>query len=453
MWPKGTSAPPTENLGFVLFNRFKQILQSESARSGYLSTVDQGVISAANFLSAVIIARNVSLTDFGVYGIGFTILRLGRAIQEGLIIQPLNAYGTEGDDASFARYATSSLILQLILAAVTSAAIWVIGRLLTIIGNDTSGPMVWGLWFAFFTTQIQEYLRRLLYTRDKTTAALMNTIVSNIVRFAFLFWFIQKEVITGVTGLQAIGWGALAGALLGLWNGRAFWTRNILNFREIAVRDLKFGRWVLGGVLANFVAVEFYPVMTAGMISFAAAGAYRAIQNLMAPILTLLRATDTFFVPRMAKINATDGKQALKRPLKLVYFFTGLPIIAWLLLTSVAASPLLTWLYGEEYAAYALGVPLMAVFYFLWYLYSPVQIAIKATRISRPLFTANLLAMILMFTAGLWMIHAWGVYGTMAGQLLNALIITVFLWRAWIREVKKTSPETVENQTQTQDKK
>jgi len=148
---------------------------------------------------------------------------------------------------------------------------------------------------------------------------------------------------------------------------------------------------------------------------------------------------DTFFVPRMAKINASDGKQALARPLRLTYFFTGLPIVAWLLLVSFFASPLLNWLYGEQYAEYAMGVPLMAAFYFVWFLYWPVQIALKAALISRPLFTANVLAMILMFTVGLWMIHVWGVYGTIGGQLLNALVIAAILWMAWIREMRNTS--------------
>jgi O-antigen/teichoic acid export membrane protein len=272
-----------------------------------------------------------------------------------------------------------------------------------------------------------------------TMLAMLNTVVSNIFRFAVLFWMIEEGNITGVGGLQAIGWGALVGVLLGLWNGRAFWTRHMLNVRETAVRDFKFGRWVLGGILANFVAVEFYPVMTAGMISFAAVGAYRAIQNLMAPVLTLLRATDTFFVPRMAKVNSTEGKQALARPLKLTYLFTGLPITAWLLLVSIMAYPLMNWLYGEQYTKYAMGVPLMAMFYFVWFLYWPVQIALKATRICRPLFVANMLAMFLMFTMGLWMIYVWGVYGTIAGQLLNAGVIALILWVAWIREMRNPS--------------
>jgi O-antigen/teichoic acid export membrane protein len=396
-----------------------------------------------NFLGAVLVARNTSLTGFGVYGVGFTILRFGRAIQEGLIIQPFNTFGAGDDILSFRRYASTSLIMQLILAIITSAGVAIVGYLLTITGNDTAGPLILGLWFALFTTQIQEYLRRVFYTREQTGLAFFNTIITNVVRLAVLFWFIDQGTMTGLAGLNAIGWGSLAGILLGLWNGRSYWTRKLLNLRETAIHDLKFGRWLLGGIMANFVAVEFYPVMTAGMISFSASGAYRAIQNLLAPILALLRATDTFFVPRMAKIYTKDGRRALNRPLKLIYFFIGLPTVGWLLFISLFATPLLHFVYGDEYTAYAVGVPLMSIFYFLWYLYWPVQIAIKAPRISRPLFVGNALAIVLMFTVGLWMIQAWGLYGTIAGQILNAFVVAIILWVAWLKAPAEAYPTPI----------
>jgi len=77
-------------------------------------------------------------------------------------------------------------------------------------------------------------------------------------------------------------------------------------------------------------------------------------------------------------------------------------------------------------------VVLMAVFYALLYVYTPLQTALKAMRLSRPIFVANLIAILCMFTIGIWMILRWGVYGTIAGQALNALLVGAILWGAWI---------------------
>ena len=73
----------------------------------------------------------------------------------------------------------------------------------------------------------------------------------------------------------------------------------------------------------------------------------------------------------------------------------------------------------------------MSLFYALMYAYWPLQTALKAAHISRPIFIANLAAIIAMFTIGIWMIHRWGVYGTIGGQALNALIVLLILATSW----------------------
>jgi O-antigen/teichoic acid export membrane protein len=167
------------------------------------------------------------------------------------------------------------------------------------------------------------------------------------------------------------------------------------------------------------------------MISFAAAGAYRALQNLVAPIHLLLRAMDTFLTPRAARAYSQRGMPALARLMRLAYLTTGVPILGILSLAVFFAAPLLRLLYGETYVPYQDGVLLLAVFYGLMYAYWPLQSALKAARISRPIFAANLAAIGAMFSVGVWMIQRWDVYGTIAGQALNALIVNVVLWTAW----------------------
>ncbi len=97
----------------------------------------------------------------------------------------------------------------------------------------------------------------------------------------------------------------------------------------------------------------------------------------------------------------------------------------------IFVQPLLRLIRDETYLPFSPGILLLALFYLLWYAYWPLQTALKAIRVTRPIFTANLLAIASMFTFGLWAINQWGVYGTMAGQALNALIINVILWTAW----------------------
>jgi O-antigen/teichoic acid export membrane protein len=197
------------------------------------------------------------------------------------------------------------------------------------------------------------------------------------------------------------------------------------------VENWRFGSWILGASLADWVVVDLYPILMAGMISFAATGVYQALQNLVAPIHVLLRAMDTFVTPIMAKTYDHHGLSKFKQNLKTVYWVAGLPILGLLVLVLIFTPQLLNLLKGKTYLPFADGIYVMALYYFLLFVNRPLQMAFRAVRKGRQVFLANILAMASMFTIGLWMIHRWGLYGAIGGQALNAFIISLVLWFAW----------------------
>jgi len=208
------------------------LFSGQGARAGYLAAVDQGVISLANFMATLILARNVTPTELGVYSVGFTSLRLVRAVQEGITIQPLNAFGAALEDQDFKRYATSTSLIQLALALCGAGAAAILGWSLTQMGNDTLGPTVFALWPAFLWWQLQEYIRRALYARGKVFSAALNTGLANIIRLVLMFWWVSQGELTGAAGLNAIAIGSLAALILGLMQTRTFWTRDISSLPE-----------------------------------------------------------------------------------------------------------------------------------------------------------------------------------------------------------------------------
>lgn len=421
----------------AITQRAIRLSTSETGRKGLLSAVDQGVISLGNFAAAVLLARFVSPTELGIYTVGYLAVFLIRAIQEGIIIQPLNSFGAVMDDDDFPAYASTTGVFQLMLMFITAGSAALVGWLLTLLGNDMAGPAIFSLWFAFSGWQVQEFLRRVFYTRGEVLKAVINTVLSNLIRLGVIWWMGTHHMLNGVQGLNAIAWGALAAFILGMIQGRRYWSRHLLNFKQTWLQNWRFGRWVLGGTLANWVTVQFYPILTAGMISFAAAGAYQALQNLVAPVHVLLRAADTFLTPRIAKIFHKDGYHKLGKTLALTYLITGIPVAALLFCAVEFAEPLLRLVRDDTYLPFSKGIILLAIFYALWYAYSPLQTTLKSIRHSEPIFLANIVAMGSMFTVGLVMIRTWGVYGTMAGQAVNALIINIVLWLSWRKLMRK----------------
>lgn len=433
--PEIESSPnslPDSGGRLIRFKPWLAVLSGQGAREGYLAAIDQGVISLANFAATIILARNVDPTQLGIYGVGFVTLRLVRSIQDGLVVQPLNVFGASMDEENFSRYATSTSLIQIALALSTAFLVAVSGWIFTALGNDIAGPTLFSLWFPFLSWQLQEYLRRMLYTRGFVLNAVINTIIANGVRLLLMVVWMQQGKLSGIAGLDAIAWGSFAALIPASWFTRRYWTRDFLGLKETWEKNWRFGHWILGGSIANWVSVEFYPILTAGLISFAAAGAYRALQNIVAPIHTILRAMDTFLTPRTSRIYAQSGVSSLVRTMKLAYIFAGIPTLGFLVVAILFPEILLELLYGDTYLAYAQGMVLMAIFYGLWFAYWPLQIALKAVHLSRPIFIANMAAILLMFSVGAGMILRWGVYGTIGGQILNSLIVNFILWFAWL---------------------
>lgn len=437
--PINNNSKSTSSQVKTLLGSLVTLFTGQGARQGYLAAIDQSVISLSNFVATIILARNVDPTQLGVYGVGFVTLRLVRAFQDGLIVQPMNVFGAGMTQDEFKRYASSTSLFQIALAILSASIVAFLGWALIELGNDTAGPTLYILWLPFLWWQLQEYLRRMLYTRGKVLSAVVTSVIGNGARIVLLVYLANQGTLTGISGLEAIAWGAFVALIPSLWFTRNYWTRQIASLKGTWQKNWTFGRWLLGSFLANWAAVEFYPILTAGLISFAAAGAYRALQNLVAPVHLLLRAIDTFLTPRAAKLYEKGGLQALTHTLRSIYLAIVLPVLVILIIALAFPEQLLSLIYGEKFLEFSSGVTLMALFYALMFAYWPLQSIFKAAQLSRPIFVANILAIASMFTVGIWAILNWGVYGTIIGQGVNALVINLVLWGYWIN-LRKQKP-------------
>lgn len=411
------------------------------ANNGKYAAIDQGVISISNFIASILLARFASPTELGMYVIGFLAIYLIRAIQNGVIIQPLNTFGAVKKTESFRSYFTAIGVHQIILSILSALSAAILGLILIYWGNDTLGPTIFVLWFSFFTWQLQEFLRRAFYTRGEVQKAVWNSVFSNVLRLSLIVILARYGQITGLTGLNAIGWGALLATLIGIWQARAYFTSQPQNLVETWRENWQFSRWILGASIADWVVVDFYPIIMAGMISFAATGVYQALQNLVAPIHVLLRAIDTFLTPILAKTFEQHGITKLNRALRNTYLISAVPVIILLLLVLFFTPQLLFLLKGDTYLPFADGIYIMVIFYFFLFINRPLQMVFRAVRKGKQVFIANLLAAMSMFTVGIWLINRWGVYGAIGGQALNAFIISIVLAIAWVRYSRTEAKE------------
>jgi len=409
---------------------------SDLGRGGVWAAADQGVISLSNFTASVLLAVMVSPEELGKYLIGFLLLYFIRAIQNGVIIQPLNTIGAAKPDEEFRSFFTATFFHQLIFSLLFAGIVLIIRFVSPHLIKAGFSEILLGLSLCFFAWPLQEFFRRVFYARSKVSLAFWVSLSANLIRLSIIVVGSRLGEVRGLSGLMAIGWGSLFAGIIGAWFARKWFTSRDVKLVESFRENWQFGRWIVGASLADWVVVDLYPIMMGWMISLSATGVYQALQNLVAPIHVLLRAIDTFMTPGLAKAYDRFGLVRVNQKLKGLFLLAGIPIIILLGLVLLFAPQLLFLLKGETYLPYANGIFLMAGFYFFLYVHRILQMGFRAVRQGKPIFWANLLAILSMIAGGLWLINRWGIYGAIGGQALNAFILSCVLFIAWRKLIR-----------------
>src|SRR5262249_52810069 len=144
---------------------------------GVWGLCDQGLIAATNFLTTVILARNLSPTRFGAFVLLYGVVYSTISLQTTLVSRPHNVIGVTRHGEDYRRYTTVTAVSQLcftaLFALVTSVAAMIAHR-----AGWWIAPLLIPLIPAVAAWQLQEFTRRVLYTEMRLGDAFANDLIS-----------------------------------------------------------------------------------------------------------------------------------------------------------------------------------------------------------------------------------------------------------------------------------
>ena len=138
---------------------------------------DQAFISLANFLTLLVLARELPVNAFGQFVLVNTGLQIVLSFQGPLITQPHNVLAFRHGKENYRRYSSTCLYAQAGLCAFTLLASLSIGALISAWDSST-GMLVLVMAFAATAWQAQEFFRRVMYTEERPPGAFLNDVVS-----------------------------------------------------------------------------------------------------------------------------------------------------------------------------------------------------------------------------------------------------------------------------------
>jgi O-antigen/teichoic acid export membrane protein len=412
-------------------------LRSWGTRGG-MAILDQGAYSGSNFILNILLARWLTQQDYGAFSVAFTVVLFLSGFHNAIQLEPMSVIGPsnypeELDDYLYAQIRLNFILtipIALLLALAGKILLWV-GMIdsylsLVLVAAGLALPFILFLWV----------VRRTFYVRQQSKGALFSSVAYAILLMGGLFLAHHFGRESSLAGFGLMGTASLLSSLITLfwWRGRFARGKAFIQMDKVMSSHWDFGKWALIAAALTVAASQIQILLTASMIDLEAAGAFRAMQNFVLPMVQTIAAVSIFGLPILsADFGRGDYASLSRKGLVITYSMTGLAVLYFIILWLLAV-PLDQWLYGGKYNAYIwLIAPLglMPIFTALATGYSVILRSIQKVQY----YLINGIASgIAGIVSSFFMIKAWGITGAVASLVLTffiSAVITIYLYYVW----------------------
>lgn len=385
------------------------------------------MVSGANFLTGIILARFLGLEGFGVFTLVWALYLFSYAIQEGLIIFPMMSVvpklSLQEQPAYFGAVFTLSFVYAM-FAALLLAATLAVGNAL---GWKTGGFVAALFWVVLFRL-LQDFIRRYFFVTEKPHIALLLDSVCYLGQLGAIWallaagygqvkWVLYAHAFTAaVSVLLSL---IFMGTLRNSWPTIKVWAK----------RNWDSSRWLTLSELAEWVTNYSFIAAAGALTGVASVGAIRAAQNIMGVSHIFLLGLDNV-LPAMASAHfAKEGWVGLIRfARKASYLVVGLMLL-FVLVVGLFPEFWLQLFYGPEYAGYGHVVLWMGAYYVMLAIVIPPRIILRTIEDTRPIFSSFLVTAVLSLVLAFPLARVAGLSGILAGMFIVAALRPFMLWR------------------------
>ena len=417
------------------------------APRGVLALLDQGLVSGANFLLGVSLARSGGPESYGAYMIMFAAFLLIANIHQAILIEPATVLAFSLFPGRNDRYLRAVLIMHAIFTVgfvIMAGSFWMTASRFHITGalaNALGGlvivtPCVLLFWLSRSFAYLDFSPGRAVIGSSAYCAAVVIGIVISYVR-------------GHNTPLTAFSWTAAAAVIASAVLLRHYRrmrppTESEPGLRTVWSRHWRFGRWGLSSVGLNWAQTNSISMISGSLLGLRATGGLNSLVGLLQPMIQVLISASRVVLPRVAQIYTLKGLQATRRPIVRVGITLFLLTSGYWLLLAVAHRPLLRFIYGAKFMPYAYLVPIISLHLVACSIMAACDVAFNAMQSPQSSFPIKMTIVAIMIPANTFLIWRFGLLGAAIG--VPAFSTASGIWMAakvrqlWRRGEKSVLP-------------
>lgn len=396
--------------------------------------VDQGIVSLASFLSAVIVGRVGGPEQMGIYGLAMSIFWLAASIPHSLVWTPYTSRAPSLTSTRRACYADSATVHAVLLAVAFAAILLVLGLVPLPIGNARIWfvPMCLALVPFVVTMILREHVRRINLAHLQTRDLLAFDVPVAIVQVSLLGGLAYWGLLSSTTALIAISV-ASSGALLWLCSQRTKFRFSTRLARIHWANNRQFGGWILLVSIVWLMGDTSYRWLVGSLRGIDALGEFTAAQSIVLAINPFFLAISNFARATAAITIASEGYSVLRRNAVLATFRIGLGAGAAYALLALLGGPAVRLVFGESFSGQGAVIASLALGMFAHSLMIPMDAALAAMQRGRAMFVASVVRTAIIVATGIPLVWWRGTEGVGYSIAVGCTAAAMVQWFAFAR--------------------
>ncbi len=404
-------------------------------KKGMIAVADQGIASATNFFTTVIIGRFCTQAELGLYTLGFSIVLFVLTIQASIITTPYLVYCAKTKDRAHAQYRGSTLIHVAILSIITMFFL-AVGSVSFSFGSDLRqrlGAVFSSLVMVILFINARDYVRQICFAALKVKKAFIVDLAVAVLQIGGLALLVYYDslsarsafVVTGIScGIIVTGWLA--------YNKRSFPIKSENLFEHLKL-NWAFGKWILAGGSTYVVFTRIYPWIITDFHGASATGAFSACMSLVFLFNPLLMGIGNYIGPKAVHAFASSGYLRLKSVVYSQAVFIMIAMSVFCAIMMFFGDSIVTLAYGSEYQGQGKVIGILALAVTASAFAIPFRGGLLAFERPEILFSSNLVALVITFVFGIWLVKEYSIVGAALSLLLSNIAASAvrcipFIW-------------------------
>lgn len=404
-------------------------------RSG-MAVLDEGLFAGANFLVNILLARWLEPTQYGAFGVAYSILLLLASFHTAALTEPMLVFGAGKYRERFQEYLGILIYGHWGIAGAIAVVLALAALVFWWLGSKEMAQALTGLAIASPLILLLWLVRRAFYVRVQPQWAATGGALYLLLMLIGMYGLDQKGWLSTSSVLVVMGVSSLLVSLGFLRFLQPQWHLASSNptLRMIFDDHWRYGRWAASSELLRALRSTIYYIVAAAILSLGSAAGLKAIQNLVMPVYHFFTALALLLVPRSAKRFTERGPAALTKDALSISIVLSLPTLAYWFLVVIVGPMIVNILYAGRYNEYTMLIPYLALAPVFTALGGGPHVVLRAAQRSDLVFVVYLFSACFSILASWVLIPLMGVLGAAIGISFSVLLEMSMGWWLWLRK-------------------